>query len=69
MFNLSFLYFKNLKWGFIEFECQVNPDLGKLDTDTLDYDEVLMMQMLPMNFMIKIVNDEIKKRVERKETD
>lgn len=63
------LYFKILKWWFIEFECQVNPDLGKLDTDTLDYDEVLMMQMLPMNFMIKIVNDEIKKRVERKETD
>jgi hypothetical protein len=62
------LYFKIQKWWFIEFECKINPDLGKLDTDKLDYDEVLMMQMLPMNYMVNIVNDEIKTRTERKST-
>ncbi len=62
------LYFKIQKWWFVEFECQVNPDLGKLDTDKLNYDEVLMMQMLPMNYMVNIVNDEIEKRAERKST-
>ncbi|WP_272023830.1 hypothetical protein [Olleya namhaensis] len=62
------LYFKIQKWWFVEFEVQINPDLGHLDTDKLDYDEVLMMHMLPMNYMVNIVNDEIKKRAERKST-
>lgn len=62
------LYFKIQKWWFVEFECQINPHLGKLDTDKLNYDEVLMMQMLPMNYMVNKVDDEIKKRAERKST-
>jgi hypothetical protein len=60
------LYLKIQKWWFVEFECQVNPELGHIDKEKLDYDEVLMMQMLPMNYMVNIVNDEIKKRAERK---
>jgi hypothetical protein len=66
MFEIRDLYFKIQKWWFVEFECQVNPKLGKLDMNKLDYNEVLMMQMLPMNYMVNIVNDEIKKRLERK---
>ncbi len=62
------LYFKIQKWWFVEFEVQVNPDLGHLDTDKLDYNEVLMIHMLPMDYMVNIVNDEIKKRAERKST-
>ncbi|WP_299105985.1 hypothetical protein [uncultured Tenacibaculum sp.] len=60
------LYFKIQKWWFIEYEVQINPDLAHLDTDKLDYNEVLMMQMLPMNYMVNIVNDEIEKRANRK---
>ncbi len=66
--EIGYLYFKIQKWWFVEYECQINPDLGHLDTDKLNYDEVLMMQMLPMNYMVNIVNDEIKKRAKRKST-
>ena len=62
------IYFKVQKWWFVEFECQINPDLSHLDTDKLNYNEVLMMQMLPMDYMVNIVTDEIQKRAERKST-
>ncbi|AFL80504.1 hypothetical protein Aeqsu_1003 [Aequorivita sublithincola DSM 14238] len=60
------IYFKIHKWWFIEFEVQINPDLSYLDTNKLNYDEVLMLQLLPMDYMLNIVNDEIKKRSFRK---
>jgi len=60
------LYFKIHKWWFIEFEMAIDPELGKLNPDELDFDEVLSFIMMPMNHMINIVNDEIKKRNERK---
>ena len=63
------LYFKIQKWWFIEYEVQVNPDLENLNTNELNYDEVLMMQMLPMENMVNIANDEIKKRAERESKD
>jgi len=56
------LLFKILKWWFIEFEMSINPDLGNLKIEELDFNEVLMLKMLPVNYMSNIINDEIKKR-------
>jgi hypothetical protein len=62
------LYRKINLWWFTEFEATVNPDLDGVDLEKLNYDEVLSFAMLPMDYMVNIVNDEIKKRDERKST-
>jgi len=62
------LYRKISLWWFVEFEATVNPDLDGIDLEKLNYDEVLSFVMLPMDYMINIVNDEIKKREELKST-
>lgn len=56
------LLFKIHKWWFIEFEMSINPDLGILNIEELDFNKVLILPMLPVNYMLKIINDEIKKR-------
>ena len=58
------LYRKISLWWFVEIEATVNPDLDGVDLDKLNYDEVLSFVMLPMEYMVNIVNDEIKKREE-----
>ncbi len=62
------LYRKINLWWFVEFEATINPDLDGVDLEKLDYDEVLSFVMLPMDYMVNIVNDEIKKRDIRKST-
>ena len=69
MIEIRDLYFKIQKWWFTEFEMPANPDFDNYNTNELNYDEVLMMQMLPMKNMVNIANDEIKKRAERKRND
>ena len=66
MIEIRDLNFKIHKWWFIEYEMPANPYLDKYNSNELNYDKVLVMQMLPMENMIKIANDEIKKRTERK---
>jgi hypothetical protein len=56
------ILFKIHKWWFTEFEMSINPELGNLNIEELDFNEVLMLPMLPVNYMLKIINDEIKKR-------
>lgn len=56
------ILFKIHKWWFIEFEMSVNPELGDLNIEELDFNEVLLLPMLPVNYMLNIINDEIKKR-------
>lgn len=56
------ILFKIHKWWFIEFEMSVNPELGKLNIEELDFNEVLLLPMLPVNYMLNIIKDEIKKR-------
>jgi len=56
------ILFKIHKWWFIEFEMSVNPELGNLNIEELDFNEVLLLPMLPVNYMLNIINDEIKKR-------
>ena len=60
------LYLKIHKWWFVEFEMAIDPELGKLKVEDLDFSEVLSFIMMPMDYMVNIVNDEIKKRKERK---
>jgi len=62
------LYFKIHKWWFVEFEMAIEPELGKLNPDELDFNEVLSFIMMPMDYMVNIVNGEIKKRNKRKST-
>lgn len=56
------LFFKIQKWWFVEFEVPIDPELGKLDMEKLDFNAVLALIMLPMDYMVNIVNDEIKKK-------
>jgi hypothetical protein len=56
------ILFKIHKWWFTEFEMSINPELGNLNIEELDFNEVLILPMLPVNYMLKIINDEIKKR-------
>jgi hypothetical protein len=56
------ILFKIHKWWFVEIEMSINPDLGILNIEELDFNEVLVLPMLPVNYMLKIINDEIKKR-------
>jgi hypothetical protein len=62
------LYRKISLWWFVEIEATINPDLDGVDLEKLDYDEVLSFAMLPMDYMVNIVNDEIEKRGTRKNT-
>lgn len=56
------LYYKIQLWWFKEIELTTNPDFDEIDHDNLDYDEALSIVMLPMEYMVNIVNDEIEKR-------
>lgn len=60
--EIKSILFKIHKWWFVEFEMQINSELVSLNVDELDFSEVLMFQMLPVNYMLNIINDEIKKR-------
>jgi hypothetical protein len=64
--EIKYLYRKIHLWWFIEFEATINSDLDEVDLEKLDYDEVLLFVMLPMNHMSNIVNDEIQRREIRK---
>ncbi|WP_326982341.1 hypothetical protein VUJ46_19485 [Chryseobacterium sp. MYb264] len=58
--------FKILKWWFIEVEMQVNEDLSKLKIEELDFNQVLIMGMLPLNMASNILIDEKEKFDKRK---
>lgn len=60
------LYRKIHLWWFLEVELPTDPDFESIDFDRLDNDEALSLVMLPMTYMVNIVNDEVKKRMERK---
>jgi len=60
------LYRKIHLWWFLEVELPTDPDFESIDFDRLDNDEALSLVMLPMKYMVNIVNDEVKKRMERK---
>ncbi|MFC3901324.1 hypothetical protein SAMN05421749_11126 [Acinetobacter marinus] len=59
------LYFKIQKWWFVEFEVTINPELSNVDPNELDYDEVLSFIMMPMNYMVEITNEELRKKEDR----
>jgi hypothetical protein len=56
------LRFKILKWWFIYFEMELNPELNKLSPEELDFEEVLSLNMFVINHLTNILDDEIKKR-------
>lgn len=76
-FDLNLSYFKEIRdlykkihlWWFKEVEFSLNPNLDNIDPESLDYDEVLSFIMMPMDYMINIVNDEIEKREQKKSTN
>lgn len=56
------LRFKILKWWFINFEMDVNPDLHKFKPEELDFNEVLSLNMFVINHLVNILDDEVQKR-------
>ncbi len=56
------LRFKILKWWFINFEMEINPELSKLSPTELDFDEVLSLNMFVINYLINILDAEVEKK-------
>lgn len=56
------LRFKILKWWFINFEMEINPELTDLKPEELDFNEVLSLNMFVINYLVNILDDEVQKR-------
>jgi hypothetical protein len=73
-FNMNLAYFKEIRylykkihlWWFKEVEFSLNPSLDNVNPESLDYDQVLSFIMMPMDYMINIVDDEIEKKRQKK---
>lgn len=63
------LRYKILKWWFINFEMEIDPELNKLDAEELDFDEVLSLNMFVINHIINILDDEVQKREKKNKND
>jgi hypothetical protein len=60
------LYRKINLWWLKEVELGINPDFDDIDHSEIDFDEALIFVMLPMDYIVNIVNDEIETRIGRK---
>jgi len=60
--EIRYLRFKILKWWFIYFEMEINPELGKLNPEELDFEEVLSLNMFVIDYLVNILDDEIEKK-------
>lgn len=56
------LYKKIHSWWLLEVEIPTNSDFDNIDLENLDLDEALSLVMLPINYIVNIVNDEISKQ-------
>jgi len=59
------LYKKIQLWWILEVELPTNDSLGSIDFEKIDTDELVSLIMIPMDYLLNIVSEEIKKREDK----